>query len=160
MYFNTFESPWGEICLEGDGQNLTGLYFHKPVVKKQELKVFTLTQKWLERYFNHKMPEINEIPILLQGSDFRLNVWNLLAKIPYGEVTTYGEIASKIANKKGLAKMSAQAVGGAIGSNPLSIIIPCHRVIGKNNSLTGYAGGLDIKYKLLEHEGIDMSRFH
>lgn len=98
------------------------------------------------------------MPLAPVGSEFRQNVWTILCEIPYGEVTTYGDIAKKMAAKMGKAAMSSQAVGGAVGHNPISIIIPCHRVVGANGSLTGYAGGIKTKIKLLELEGVDMSR--
>lgn len=103
-------------------------------------------------------PDIKELPLAPIGNEFRQAVWKILCEIPYGEVTTYGEIAKKIAKIMNKSAMSAQAVGGAVGKNPVSIIIPCHRVVGTNGSLTGYAGGIDIKVKLLEHEGADMSK--
>ena len=100
---------------------------------------------------------ISDLPITPRGSDFRKSVWKILCKIPYGKVITYNDIAKEIANQKGIEHMSAQAVGGAVSHNPISIIIPCHRVVGSKGSLTGYAGGIDKKIKLLEHEKVDMS---
>ena len=113
----------------------------------------------LDRYFAGEKPEISELPLAPIGGEFRQAVWKILCEIPYGQVTTYGEIAKKIAAQRNRKTMSAQAVGGAVGHNPISIIIPCHRVVGSNGSLTGYAGGIDLKIKLLEHEGVDLSKF-
>ena len=113
-------------------------------------------KKWLDRYFKGEKPQISELDLEPIGSDFAKNVWKLLCEISYGEVTTYGEIAKKVAKLMNKSRMSAQAVGGAIGHNPISIIIPCHRVIGTNGSLTGYAGGIDKKIFLLKHEGVSL----
>lgn len=108
---------------------------------------------WLDEYFDGKCPEIERLPLAPEGSDFARSVWKRLCQIPYGQTVTYGEIAKEIAAQRGIARMSSQAVGGAVGHNPISIIVPCHRVIGSGGDLTGYAGGIDIKRKLLEHEG-------
>ena len=115
-------------------------------------KILIETKKWLNRYFNGEKPCPNELDLAPIGSKFRKNVWDILCKIPYGKVITYNDIAKEIAKKRKINKMSAQAVGGAVGHNPISIIIPCHRVIGTNGSLTGYAGGLDKKEYLLKLE--------
>ena len=114
---------------------------------------------WLDRYFAGENPQISELPLAPSGSDFRQMVWKILCDIPSGQTTTYGEIAKKIAARTGRSTMSAQAVGGAVGHNPISIIIPCHRVVGTNGSLTGYAGGIDKKIALLELEGVDMTKY-
>ena len=116
-------------------------------------------KRWLDRYFAGKKPEISELPLAPMGSAFQQGVWELLCEIPYGQVTTYGEIAKKMAARMGKSSMSGQAVGGAVGHNPISIIIPCPRVVGANGSLTGYAGGIKKKVKLLEHEGVDLQKF-
>ena len=144
--------------MASDGENLIGLWFDgqkyflssikSDLEENHNLKIFIDTKNWLDRYFAGEIPSIKEIPLAPQGSNFRQAVWKILCKIPYGEVTTYGQISQKL----GKGKMSAQAVGGAVGHNPISIIIPCHRVIGSNGNLTGYAGGLDKKIKLLELE--------
>ena len=110
------------------------------------------TKFWLDRYFAGEKPDMDELSLAPQGSEFCKMVWGILCEIPYGEVTTYGEIAKKVAERTGKKSMSAQAVGGAVGHNPISIIIPCHRVIGADGSLTGYAGGIEKKVKLLELE--------
>ena len=123
--------------------------------KERNLAVFDQTKRWLDLYFSGREPGFT--PALNPaGSAFRRAVWEILLKIPYGKTTTYGQIAREIAAARGLAKMSAQAVGGAVGHNEISIIIPCHRVIGAHGNLTGYAGGIDRKIKLLQLEGVDM----
>lgn len=122
------------------------------------IEILIKTKKWLDSYFSGKRPDINELDINLIGSEFRKNVWEILKNIPYGETTTYKEIAKILANQKEISRMSAQAVGGAVGHNPISIIIPCHRVIGSDGSLTGYAGGLDKKIYLLEHERVNVDK--
>ena len=119
--------------------------------------IFGEAKKWLDRYFAGKKPDIAELALAPIGGEFRQSVWKILCEIPYGEVASYGSIAKKMAAKTGRESMSGQAVGGAVGHNPISIIIPCHRVVGSNGSLTGYSGGLRIKAKLLELEGADMS---
>jgi len=166
-YCANYSSPIGKILLASDGENLIGLWnenqkYHggtvkEPMIEKSDLKVFINTKKWLDTYFANRKPLISELPLAPIGGEFRKVVWKILCEIPYGETTTYGEIAKKVASGLGKEKMSSQAVGGAVGHNPISIIIPCHRVVGKNGSLTGYAGGIDKKVKLLEHEGANMS---
>ena len=123
--------------------------------EEKNLAVFDQTKRWLDLYFSGREPGFTPAlnPV---GSVFRRAVWEILLKIPYGKTTTYGQIAREIAAARGLAKMSAQAIGGAVGHNEISIIIPCHRVIGAHGSLTGYAGGIDRKIKLLQLEGVDM----
>ena len=165
IYQTQYQSPVGNITLASDGKNLVGLwldgqkYFADSIKEEMHpddtLPLFTKVKDWLERYFQGRQPRISELPLAPSGSEFRQMVWSILCEIPYGQTATYGEIAQKIARRKGLLHMSAQAVGGAVGHNPISIIIPCHRVIGTNGSLTGYAGGLDKKIKLLKLEGID-----
>lgn len=163
-YMCKYNSEIGNIIIVSDGENLTGLWFEGQKhflnlfeEQKEELEIFTKTKKWLDIYFSGKKPEFS-IPVLFSGTEFRVKVWNILKEIPYGEVITYGDIAKRLAEEKGIKKMSAQAVGAAVGHNPISIIVPCHRVIGNNNNLTGYAGGLDKKKRLLEIEGIDISK--
>ena len=171
MYYSTKDfSPIGELTLACDETgSLAGLwmegqkYFLKslPVqpVPKEDMPVFAQAKDWLRRYFAGERPAISELPLAPVGSAFRQEVWNILCSIPYGEVTTYGELAQELAARRGLDRMSAQAVGGAVGHNPISIIIPCHRVVGSSGSLTGYAGGLEKKIRLLTHEGVDVKRF-
>ena len=129
------------------------------IQEKDDEIILVKTKKWLDEYFQGEKPQISELDLALIGSDFAKNVWKLLCEIPYGEVTTYGEIAKKVAKIMNKSTMSAQAVGGAVGHNPISIIIPCHRVVGTNGSLTGYGGGIKNKVELLKLEGNDMSKF-
>ncbi len=168
MFYSTkYPSQLGMITLASDGENLAGLwiegqkYFRdtvcEPMSETDELPVFVAAKTWLDRYFAGEEPAISELPLKPIGGEFRQNVWKLLCEIPYGEVDTYGGIAKKMAARLGRKSMSSQAVGGAVAHNPISIIIPCHRVVGTNGSLTGYAGGIDTKVKLLEHEGVDMA---
>ena len=155
-----YSSPLGGITLASDGSSLTGMWFdgqkyfpHKLVEEstEAELPIFAQTSKWLNRYFNGEVPDFTP-PISLQTTTFRKAVYDILLTIPYGQTMTYGEIARILAEKQGIERMSAQAVGGAVGHNPISIIVPCHRVVGADGSLTGYAGGLDRKIALLKLE--------
>ena len=130
------------------------------MVEKDDILIFDVTKKWLDQYFAGNKPNISELSMAPIGGVFQKSVWKILCQIPYGEVITYGEIAKKMARIMNKTRMSAQAVGGAVGHNPISIIIPCHRVVGSNGSLTGYAGGLQTKIKLLEIEGVDMNSFY
>lgn len=170
MFYTTmYASPLGEITLAGDGDNLVGLWMNKQkyfaatlqgrIEEKSDLPIFDRTRKWLDAYFAGKKPAISELSLMPAGSEFRKGVWDILCEIPYGQCTTYGEIAKKMALRMNKKSMSSQAVGGAVGHNCISIIIPCHRVVGANGSLTGFAGGIDKKIKLLELEGVDMSRY-
>ena len=169
-YTTYYNSPVGKIFLASKNGKLTGLWIEgqkyylgklkEEIKEKDDEIILVKTKKWLDRYFSGEKPEISELDLEPTGSDFAKNVWKLLCEIPYGEVTTYGEIAKKVAKIMNKNKMSAQAVGGAVGHNPISIIIPCHRVVGTNGSLTGYAGGIDKKIKLLEHEKVDMSNLY
>ena len=162
LYKTYYKSPIGNLMLVSDGDNLVGLYMEnqkyylnglkQELTSKDNLQVFENTKKWLDRYFEKEKPSIKEIPIAPKGGEFRQKVWKILCEIPYGQTITYGEIAKRIAKQMNKEKMSAQAVGNAVGHNPISIIIPCHRVIGKNGSLTGYAGGIERKKMLLELE--------
>lgn len=117
--------------------------------------MFAEAKRWLDIYFSGKEPDFS-VPLHFTGTEFQNEVWELLLAIPYGQTTTYGELARRIAGKRGVKHMSAQAVGGAIGHNNISVIVPCHRVVGTNGSLTGYAGGIDKKVKLLELEKADI----
>jgi methylated-DNA-[protein]-cysteine S-methyltransferase len=168
MYYKTtYSSPVGTITLASDGNNLVGLWnegqkYHGgsipgEMTEKSDIPVFGAAKRWLDRYFAGEKPAINELPIAPIGSGFRQEIWRILCEIPYGDVVTYGSIAKKMAAKMDKESMSSQAVGGAVGHNPISIIIPCHRVVGTNGSLTGYAGGVKTKIKLLELEGADIS---
>lgn len=166
-YITQYQSPVGKLVLASDGATIIGLwveglkYFGGTVeiekAQKGDLPVFTAARQWLDRYFAGEKPAINELPLTPIGSSFRQKVWKILCEIPYGQTTTYGEIAKKIAIMEDKPSMSSQAIGGAVGYNPISIIIPCHRVVGSNDSLTGYAGGIAIKVELLELEGVDMT---
>lgn len=167
QYISHYESPIGRILLAADEVGLTGLWFEGQKYfalyldkehEEKELPVFQDVKRWLDIYFSGKEPGFT-VPIHFTGTEFQNEVWAILYSIPYGKTMTYGEIAKKIAKKKGLEHMSAQAVGGAVGHNEISIIVPCHRVVGANGSLTGYAGGIDKKVKLLTLEKVDMSRF-
>lgn len=171
VYYKTIiDSPIGKITLGSDGENLVGLWtagqrffgdtIPSKMVENNTLNVFALAKDWLDRYFAGTKPEISELPLAPIGGEFRQTVWKMLTEIPYGEVITYGELARKIADGRGLEKMSAQAVGGAVGRNPISIIIPCHRVVGANGNLTGFSGGISMKLQLLQHEGVDTSYFY
>ncbi len=168
FYFTYYLSPLGKLLLVGDEAHLTGVWFEKQkyyastapeqMLKNDDLPIFTEIKKWLDAYFRGQQLPIADLPLAPQGSEFRQMVWQILCQIPYGKVMTYGEIARKIAQQTSKSTISAQAVGGAVGHNPISIIIPCHRVVGSNGSLTGYAGGLETKLKLLKLENADLSR--
>ena len=161
-----YHSPIGRLLLSADEIGLTGVwlegekYFaHGLPADRREActPILADTKRWLDEYFSGKEPDFMP-PLHPIGSPFRQAVWQILRRIPYGKTVTYGEIAREMARQKGLPKMSAQAVGGAVGHNEISVIIPCHRVVGTNGSLTGYAGGIDKKIKLLELERADMAQ--
>lgn len=169
MYYSTtYPSPIGTITLACNRDNLVGLWIEGQkyyggaipgkMVGKNDMPIFDAAKRWLDRYFAGKRPAVSELALAPIGGDFRQGVWSILCEIPYGEVSTYGDIAKQMAVKMNKKSMSSQAVGGAVGHNPISIIIPCHRVVGMNGSLTGYAGGISTKVKLLELENVDMSR--
>lgn len=154
-----YESPIGKLIMASDSQRLTGLwienqkYFGSTLqedVCQKELKIFQETAQWLTEYFTGKMPDFTP-ELKVSGSSFRQRIWEILRAIPYGQTTSYGKIAKQIEQESG-KRASAQAVGGAIGHNPIMLITPCHRVIGSDGSMTGYAGGIDKKIWLLEHE--------
>ena len=166
-YIQHYSSPLGGILLAADEIGLTGSWFdgekyfagNLPAEHvERQTPILAEAARWLDIYFTGKEPGFTP-PLHPIGSPFRQAVWEILLQIPYGQTTTYGEIARQLAEKQGLARMSAQAVGGAVGHNKISIIIPCHRVVGTNGSLTGYAGGIHKKEQLLELERADMSRF-
>ena len=167
-YIHHYVSPLGKITEASDGESLMGLWFEGQKYfadildsdhTEKELSVFRQTDLWLDIYFSGKAPNFTP-PLTLKTSKFRKAVWNIMLSIPYGHTMTYGEIADKITRQKGTSHMSAQAVGGAVGHNSISLIIPCHRVIGANGSLTGYAGGIDRKAKLLEMEGVCLHSYN
>ncbi len=160
QYTSHYESPIGGILLAADEKGLTGLWFDGQKYyanhldsehEEKNLPIFEETKRWLTIYFSGREPDFTP-SLHIQGSSFQLAVWEILQKIPYGKTMTYGEIAEIIAKQKGIPRMSAQAVGGAVGHNRISVIVPCHRVVGTNGSLTGYAGGIDKKVKLLALE--------
>lgn len=159
MYFQTIPSPVGLLTMTSDGIHLTELWLEGQRgmsiagMEEKKLPIFNQVADWLYRYFQKEKPAIKDIPMQFSGTPFQLQVWELLKTIPYGQVVTYGSLAAQLSSR-----MSAQAVGQAVGHNPIAIIIPCHRVVGKT-SLTGYAGGLDKKIALLKLEGVDLSSF-
>ena len=159
-YITHYQSPLGTILLAACETGLTGLWFDgakyyacglDPNPVEKNTPVFDQTKKWLDIYFSGREPDFDP-PLHLIGTPFQLLVWDILQKIPYGKTLAYGEIAKRAAAIKGLSQMSPQAAGGAVGHNKISIIIPCHRVVGADGSLTGYAGGIDKKRKLLALE--------
>ena len=161
MYYCTYESKIGLLYLISDGESLIGCYLEGQkyfpnnidnYYLNEELSILVKSKDWLEKYFNGENPSIDEITLNYIGTEFRKTVWEILKDISYGELFTYKHIAEKIAKAKDLETMSAQAVGGAVGHNPLLIFIPCHRVIGVDGSLTGYAAGLENKRFLLNLE--------
>jgi len=165
LYTSTCESPLGRILLASDGAGLTGLWFDgqkyfagglKEDHEEKELPVFDSARRWLDIYFAGREPDF--MPrIHLAGTAFQCGVWEIMRRIPYGRTTTYGTIARIFAAQKGVSKMSAHAVGGAVAHNRISILIPCHRVISSDGNLTGYAGGIDKKIKLLTLEGVNLT---
>lgn len=164
-YTHHYDSPLGGITLASDGQALTGLWFDGQKYfadtlaaehEQAELPVFEQAAQWLDVYFGGSAPDFTP-PLLMRTTAFRTRVWEIMLTIPFGHTMTYGQIAATIAAERGLEHMSAQAVGSAVGHNSISLIIPCHRVVGTSGSLTGYAGGIEKKVALLELEGADMS---
>ena len=157
-----YDSPLGGITLASDGEALTGLWFDGQIYfadtmsddsKKEELPIFVQTCHWLDIYFSGKEPDFTP-RLKMNTTPFRKAVWEVLLTIPFGKTMTYGEIAKLIAQNRGVSQMSAQAIEGAVGHNSIALIIPCHRVVGSKGNLTGYAGGLDKKVKLLRLEGV------
>ena len=168
LYSTTYPSPFGEIFLLANDHALVGAWLPGQQIdqtlaaqaqKRQSAALLVQACGWLDRYFRGEKPTPQELPLEPQGSDFRRMVWQRLCRIPYGKLETYGQIAREIAEKSG-GKMSAQAVGGAVGHNPISLIIPCHRVVGADGNLVGYGGGLPMTRRLLKYEGVDLSRLH
>lgn len=163
MYYSTtHQSPIGALTIASDGEHIIGLWIENQkyygehisdkIVVNDSLPIFASAKNWLNRYFAGQKPLPSELPLAPMGNEFRLLVWNELCRIPYGEVTTYGAIAQRVAQIQHKTTFSAQAVGGAVGHNPISIIIPCHRVVGASGSLTGFAAGIETKKMLLELE--------
>jgi methylated-DNA-[protein]-cysteine S-methyltransferase len=164
LFSDAIPSPVGQITAASDGQALTGLWIAgqrhfggTATSRSTQLPLFDHVREWLTAYFAGENPSVDAIPLNPRGGLFRQTVWRILLEIPYGQVSTYGAVAKEAAARLGKPRMSAQAVGGAVGHNPISIIIPCHRVVGANGSLTGYGGGIPTKIKLLETEGTDLS---
>lgn len=168
MFYSThYKSPMGDILLIGDEDNIISLLIGeqkymensvpKNITEKDDIPTLQEGIAWLDDYFAGKNPKLSRLPLAPIGGEFRQQVWKILTEIPYGELTTYGCVAKEVAKRMGKDRMSAQAVGGAVGHNPISIIIPCHRVIGANGNLTGSAGGIEKKVRLLKHEGVDMT---
>ena len=164
-YTHHYESPFGGITLASDGEALTGLWFDGQKYfadtldaehEESRLSVFADADRWLNIYFSGKAPDFTP-KLRMRATAFRRTVWKILLSVPFGQTITYGQIADRIAGRAGAGRMSAQAVGGAVAHNPISLIIPCHRVVGANGSLTGYAGGMDKKMKLLRLEHADMN---
>lgn len=162
-YFYTYLSPYGKILLVSDGENLLEIKinYQKTIrlVESNTLEVFQKTCEWLDLYFEGKEPNI-KLPLKLEGTEFQKEVWDLLLKIPYGQMITYGELAEYMAKKRNKLEMSAQAIGNAVHNNPIPIIVPCHRVVGQKNNLVGYGFGIDLKIKLLELEHIDLKKYY
>ncbi|MDR2065807.1 MAG: methylated-DNA--[protein]-cysteine S-methyltransferase [Prevotellaceae bacterium] len=165
QYIQKIKSPVGILTVSGDSKNISGLWIEKQKyfagtlgknVSERNLPVFEDVQRWLDIYFSGKEPDFMP-PLMPEGSPFQKSVWNILRKIPYGQTTTYGEIAKQFEMENKYVRTSARAVGNAVSHNPVSILIPCHRVVGKNGGLTGYAGGIDTKLKLLQMEGVNIS---
>lgn len=159
-----YKSPIGNLLLASKCNKLIGLWIegqkYYPKNFKEDVQYFDdnvllLTKKWLEKYFKKEKPNIYDIPLQFDGSSFSKTVWQLLCEVSYGQVITYKQLATNVARKLNLAHMSAQAVGQAVARNPIALIVPCHRVIGTNGTLTGYAGGINKKAYLLNHEGIN-----
>ncbi|WP_296875352.1 methylated-DNA--[protein]-cysteine S-methyltransferase [Thomasclavelia sp.] len=168
QYTSKYQSPLGPILLAGDDEGLTGLWFEGQKYyalyldkenEEKETEILKDAKRWLDIYFSGKEPDF-KIPLHFTGTDFQNEVWEILYQIPYGKTMTYGEIANILAKRKGLSRMSAQAVGGAVGHNEISIIVPCHRVVGSQGSLTGYAGGIDKKVALLKLENVNMDNYY
>ena len=167
QYISHYKSPLGDILLAADEIGLTGLWFEGQKYfalslqrehTEKEIPVFEQVKQWLDIYFSGKNPDFT-VPLHFTGTAFQNEVWEILCSIPYGGTRTYGEISRQIAARRGLPHMSAQAIGGAVGHNAISIVVPCHRVVGANGNLTGYAGGIDKKIKLLQLENVDMRSF-
>ena len=166
-YVHRYDSPLGAITISSDGYAITGVWFAGQKYyagtpdrgcEEKDLPVFGQTDRWLDLYFGGRVPEFTP-PLVMKATPFRRAVWEILLTIPYGKTTTYGEIAERITKRSGASRMTARAVGGAVGHNPISLIVPCHRVIGSDGSLTGYAGGIDRKEKLLALERGDLTFF-
>ncbi|RDX28411.1 cysteine methyltransferase [Bifidobacterium breve] len=167
----TVETPIGRMMMASDGEALTELCLEDwwwaaknrqkdNCTPDSKLEVFRITRDWLRAYFADERPGLGQAPPMNPaGTPFQHEVWQLVAEIPYGMTASYGEIAAELSERRGGGRMAAQAVGGAVKHNPITIIVPCHRVVGSGRAFGGYGGRLDIKAELLEHEGVDMTRF-
>ena len=151
MYVSWYDSPVGKLLLTCTDLGLTGLYMNREVSVRDDHPVLRQTEAWLDAYFRGEDPPVT-VPLTPEGTAFQQQVWKLLLTVPYGETRSYGSIARELAGILGKEKMSAQAVGQAVGRNPISILVPCHRIVGSSGALTGYAGGMEKKIWLLEHE--------
>lgn len=153
MYCAPYDSPLGTLLLTCTDEGLTGIYMNRETTEQEDdHPVLQQTRLWLDAYFQgENLPP--EIPLVPKGTDFQKAVWKILLTIPFGETRTYGDIAREMALRRGIEKMSAQAVGQAVGKNPINILVPCHRVVGAIGQLTGYSCGLEKKIWLLQHEG-------
>ena len=165
-YVTTFETGMiGTLTLASDGERISHCWFEhdrnwdadaaKTYVRKDDLPVFDIACRWLRRYFAGERPDSSELPLGLSGTPFRMAVWRQLLRIPYGQTVTYGELAERVESQTG-RRTSARAVGGAVRHNPICVIVPCHRVVGSGGSLTGFAGGIEVKARLLAAEGVKM----
>ena len=154
MYAAQYDSPVGKLLLTCREDGLTGIWYDReiPACMHRNHPILQQTKLWLDSYFRGENPGF-EISLSLEGTEFQKQVWNMLLNIPYGKTKTYGEIAREMAAMRGRKNMSSQAVGQAVGRNPISILIPCHRVVGTKGRLTGYAGGMERKIWLLRNEG-------
>ena len=168
-YSHRYASPIGPLLMASNGRHLVGLWMEgqkyfgrtigEPLTPDPQRPEFKDASVWLDAYFCGKNPHLADLPLAPNGTAFQKAVWQQLLRIPYGETATYGDIARQVAREMQKASMAGQAVGGAVGHNPISIIIPCHRVVGSSGSLTGYAGGLQKKIRLLALEGVDTAKF-
>ena len=170
MYICEYQTPIiGKLILASDGEGLCDCWFENDrfcdrekfceTACRDDLSVFTQARKWLDRYFAKEEPSARELPLAPQGTEFQMLVREAMLEIPYGQTRTYGQLAKAIEERTGKPR-SARAVGGAVGRNPLCLIVPCHRVMGAGGNLTGFGGGIATKIRLLEHEGVDVSAFH
>ncbi len=168
QYTSKYNSPLGEVLISADDEGLTGVWlvgqeyfdlYLDEETEEKEIDIIKGAKRWLDMYFSGEEPDI-KIPLHFKGTDFQNEVWQILCTIPYGKTMTYGDIAHILAKRRGIKRMSAQAVGGAVGRNEISIIVPCHRVIGSNGNLTGYAGGINKKIELLKIEKSYSDKFY
>lgn len=163
IYSTDIPSPLGMLTLASDGSSLAGLWFEgqkhfggtfaRSFIKRDALPVFRAAELWLNEYFSGGKPDPASLPLVLYGTEFQKKVWRLLGKIPYGQTVTYGWLAEQVSVETGTAPC-ARAVGGAVGRNPVSIILPCHRVMGVNGAMTGFAAGIEKKQYLLSLENV------